>query len=231
MPDHSPVLYNMFVQANTIRGNRYLDDAGKIMNFYEEDFPAMEVGLDGLKMRNPDTKLRTVQVTTELVWVHIELPDTLTYGSDQAYRIISRVCDIIDVTQLKRMGMRFVHLISTENTGIRRGTMHRRVFNSYADNVLNGVYVNTGNTDKVMEFKVSLKEKERQIDIRIAEVERTANAPDAQRIPGTAILIDSDIHREGKFELSEFGRFLRDGQRWISTNLPTLVAAFVPEEQ
>ncbi len=33
------LLFNVFVQVNTIQGYQYLDDAGKIMNVFDKDFP------------------------------------------------------------------------------------------------------------------------------------------------------------------------------------------------
>ena len=47
------VLAKAFCQVNTVKGNRYLDDAGLIMNAYADQFPEMNVGLNGLIMTNP----------------------------------------------------------------------------------------------------------------------------------------------------------------------------------
>src|SRR3712207_5470602 len=96
-------LFNSYVQVNTIRGNRYLDDAGKIMNFYDDDFPEKEVGLEGLNMKNKESKLRTVQVTTDRIWVHVHQPDTLTYAMDNSFKVVEQISDIIGVTSFKRV--------------------------------------------------------------------------------------------------------------------------------
>ena len=97
-------------QINTEHGYRYLDDAGKVMNAFAEDFPELAVGLEGLSMKAPGAKLEEVRVSTTAAWASFDRPDTLQYVVDQSWRVFKVVVELIGVQTASRFGMRMHYL-------------------------------------------------------------------------------------------------------------------------
>ncbi len=115
MPIARPLLYSTYLQVNTVRGYRYLDDCGKIINKYDREFPNKTWQLQGLALSNPDATLRAINVTVDRIWVQFERPDTLTYAADNGARVIEEICEMLEVNLFSRFGLRAQYL-----RGLRR---------------------------------------------------------------------------------------------------------------
>lgn len=69
-----------FFQVNTIKGFKYLDRAGEIVNNYHSDDnkpPTFEMNLSGLVIKKPLNKISELKVTPNVIWLKFDNPSTL----------------------------------------------------------------------------------------------------------------------------------------------------------
>jgi hypothetical protein len=109
------VLAKAYAQVNTVKGWQYLDDAGKVMNRYEDTFPDMSIGPQGLVMRNPVAAIDEARVSGRDIWIGFTRPDTVRYVIDQSWSFISFVAATISVTQATRFGLRLQYIVPRDD--------------------------------------------------------------------------------------------------------------------
>jgi hypothetical protein len=58
-----------FIQVNTIKGYKYVDRAGEIVNFYYKNnsAPKFIMGLNGLSIEEPKEKIDELKITPQLI--------------------------------------------------------------------------------------------------------------------------------------------------------------------
>ena len=218
-------LAEAYIQVNTIKGNRYLDDAGKIMNAYDDEFPEKEVGLEGLNMKSGESKVRAVRVTTDRIWVNIHRPDTLTYAMDHAFKIIERISDIIAVASFKRVAMRLQYFVDVGGTQNTERLVVDHALSPAASAALGEIW--TGER-VLLDLAFRIKHGDLLVNLHVAQSHQDQRAKTEDELPARAIIIDPDIFRLGEFSLLAFRRFLRDAEQWTRSDLQKVVAAFVP---
>ena len=59
-----------FIQVNTIKGFKYVDKAGEIVNAYHKNnsAPQFQMGLNGLVVEQPKDKIDELRVTAQVIW-------------------------------------------------------------------------------------------------------------------------------------------------------------------
>jgi len=222
MPD--PVLVQAFCQVDTIKGNRYLDDAGKIMNEYDADFPEKRVGLDGLNMINKDSPISQINVTVNRVWVSFTRPDTLQYVQDHARRIITRICELIVVTDATRFGLRTEHLVLIPDDLL--------LVRETARNLLHADLLPT-RLNSLTSFESVIEVEHSQFlttSTRIHPARRLDNVSDDDRFPPFGIMLDTDSFRKDQsVPLTDLRKFLRAAVSNLNSSLPALAIHVVSE--
>ena len=221
------VLVRAFCQLDFIRGNRYIDDAGKIMNEFDGDFPEKQVGVRGLSMTNKDEVLSEVGVSVERVWARFEKPDTLQYVFDQSWKVFKRVCEIIDVTEAKRFGLRLEHLYPLHMEGDALANAIRGT----ATKALGAALVPT-NLGDISSFEATLDSTWRDLGVRlrVTPVRRLVEPPTPDGLPAHAIMFDADIHREdAPLPVLDIRKVFREGAQWVAEELPALAERVVAE--
>lgn len=109
-----------FLQLNTIRGYEYIDRAGKIVNEYHlegETPPNFTMSLGGLTIENPKPKITTLRVSSNVIWLHFEKPDSLDLVLNNAISEFKKLVNLLNVKELKRIGWRnyFIYEAKDEN--------------------------------------------------------------------------------------------------------------------
>ena len=109
-------LADAFVQVTTIKGNRYLDKCGMVMNAFDERFPEKEIqsdnlGTNTLSMVNRESSFRQVRMNVNTIWLSFERPPTPQFSMDQSTTTIQEICGIIDVTHFSRIALRTQHIV------------------------------------------------------------------------------------------------------------------------
>jgi len=221
------VLVRAFCQLDFIKGNRYLDDAGKIMNEFEGEFPEKEVGVKGLTMVNRDSPLRRAFVSVDRVWTGFEEPDTLTFVADQAWRVFKTVCEIIEVSEAKRFGIRFEHLYPLRLEGdALAGAIRSTATRAVGASLLAAVPENLSSFEAILDSTW----KDVGVRLQLAPVRRLVEPESPDGLPDHAIMFDADIHREAKsMPVSDARRLFRAGVEWITEEFPGVAKAVLGE--
>lgn len=227
------LLANVYVQVDTIRGSRYLDEVGRLMNNWETEFPYKQLSDDGLRMTNAYSQSRQLWVNAERIWLHFLEPDTLTYVSDHSRRIVEQVCQTIEVTTFSRVGLRLQHFVPADNLGDAAHRLRLRVFSEAINNAF-GSYSNAPRREgdgevAGFEFMLPVITDEFVTMLRAVPVQRSGGTEKSRDMAAQGILIDVDVFRsDGAQSIQDFRRFLRNVESWSGRGLPEIAGAFLP---
>lgn len=107
-----------FLQINFVKGYKYVDRAGEIVNYFhkENKAPAFTMGLNGLDIFNPDEKIDSIKLSSRSFWAHFVAPDSLDQMDDFFGKKAQDIIKILEVDEISRIGWRsfFVHEFNTE---------------------------------------------------------------------------------------------------------------------
>jgi hypothetical protein len=219
-------LTDVFFQVNTIKGHRYLDDAGKIMNRWDSEFPNKDVGIVGLLMRNPDTMLRELRVDSRTIWIHFSLPERLRQVAELSVGITTEICGILEVTQFSRVGLRIQLIYNMDDVAGENGRVTNNIFVPALQAVTEG-----RQPGDEFEFTINTGTKQNPVTLRVAAVEKKSEAKTPAGFPEHGLLVDADIFQKQTSYLDDLKRFMRSAQDWIDNELPTIEDAILGGRQ
>ena len=105
-----------FIQINTLRGFKYIDKAGEIVNNYHNNglVPNFDMGLNGLVVEHPKEKIHELKVTPYVLWMKFTKIDSLEMISNLFTAESSIILKILEVNNISRIGWRnyFIHEFS-----------------------------------------------------------------------------------------------------------------------
>lgn len=231
----SALLLNTFTQANTIRGWRYLDRTGVLLNRYEAEFREKQVGPDGTTLTNPAAQVRQMVVSWERVWVHVEEPDTLTFAADQSWKLIQEACKTFEVTSLSRVGIRMQHAVPAKDLATLIGQVSERTF---TPGVAELVRTGGGTPDEApadphrsaFTLSLPLRSGKLRFRLQLLPVVFSRETPKTRDLPADGLVLDVDAYQEGELSLVQGRGVLREIERWTSRELPEVMGTFFGEE-
>lgn len=107
-----------FFQVNLIKGYKYIDRAGEIVNIYHRNNtpPPFSMDLDGLSIAQPLEDVAELRVTSKTFWMRFEPGQTegeITYIAASLDHLIQtyskeakKVLDVLEVEEMSRIGWR-----------------------------------------------------------------------------------------------------------------------------
>ncbi len=101
-----------FVQVDLVKGYKYIDKAGEIVNkYYDEAAPVFSMGLNGLVIKQPLESIEELKIAPEIVWAKFNKPDSLEQIVDTYSKETEGILEIIEVEDVNRIGWRnyFIH--------------------------------------------------------------------------------------------------------------------------
>ena len=106
-----------FFQADTVQGARYLDDAGKIINAYADNYYDISVGIGGLHLAKPkeDDMPDEIVVDMNRIWIACYGEGSIKKVKENAEEITKSVSRHIGVDSYSRLGFRVYYFKSTAN--------------------------------------------------------------------------------------------------------------------
>ncbi len=106
-----------YFQANTVKGGRYLNDAGKIINDCGDAYYDSTVGLDGLRFSKPKKVDVPDEITVDInrVWIACYGPNCVKRTKETAEAITKTVSRHIGVDSYSRLGFRVHYYKHTKN--------------------------------------------------------------------------------------------------------------------
>ena len=111
-------LQNSFYQLNLIKGFKYIDKAGEIVNlYYEGDKPPnFNMGIDGLYLKSPEEYIEVLKYSSNRLWMKFDKIDTIDQVIQFIRKPINITKDIQKVEIISRIGWRNIYLIELMNT-------------------------------------------------------------------------------------------------------------------
>lgn len=210
-------LVKAFCQVNTVKGYRYLDAAGEIMNAYDDQFDELQVGLDGLTMRRSGAVIDEAKVSTSQVWISFTGPDTVQYVVDQATRFVRFVTETLGVTACSRYGFRTQHLLPFAATDFPEAAT-KVIHYGLADRI----------PGRIDQFELHLDvdaQKDSGTKVRIGSAVRGEGMD--PRFPKAGVLLDFDIWRKGTdLPSAGFRAFMQDGAKKMPDLVATMASLF-----
>jgi len=187
-----------FIQINTIKGFKYVDKAGEIVNAYHKNnsAPQFQMGLNGLVIEQPKDKIDELKVTTQVIWAKFNEIDSLDSISTLFAKESESILEILEVEKISRVGWRnyFVH----EFLNKEKQDEYLKKFT---------VIDNTKPTVIRLEIKTS---KDFSANLMLQPVIKN----DENKTSG--ILFDIDIFQNGEFEPKDISKLLREFRQYLA---------------
>lgn len=97
-----------FFQINTIKGFKYIDKAGEIVNEYHSDdkAPMFSMGLNGLVIEKPKEKIDILKITPQDIWAKFTEIDSLDMIARLFNQEANKIISILEIKKINRIGWR-----------------------------------------------------------------------------------------------------------------------------
>lgn len=97
-----------FLQINFIKGYKYVDRAGEIVNkFHKSNLPpAFQMNLEGLIIENPEDLVKSVKISSNVFWAHFNEPNSFEWIENYFTKNSNIITNLLDVTEVSRIGWR-----------------------------------------------------------------------------------------------------------------------------
>lgn len=150
-----------FIQIDLVRGFKYIDRAGEIVNYFHKNGspPVFHMDINRLIIKNPDTSTADFKVSSKDVWGHYHMPDSLDHIENLYEKYTKDVCEILEVDEIKRVGWRnyFIYEFGTGDQDKREEVLSK--FMPNPNFKLSEVLFSLENQDIVQKIKVVRAEK------------------------------------------------------------------------
>jgi len=189
-----------FIQAHTIKGFKYIDKAGEIVNFYhrKNEIPSFSMNLDGLIIEKPMEKIETLKITPTFVWMKFIEIDTLDNISRIYSTELEKICNILEIKQVSRLGWRNYFVYEFINTKQAEKTFERlKILNKTKTEFIRLKI----DTDKSFEGTLMLQPLAR------------SDNPEKK-----AMLFDVDLFKRGETDIKDTQIILRTFREYLQSN-------------
>jgi len=187
-----------FMQINTIKGFKYVDRAGEIVNAYHKNnsAPQFQMGLNGLVIEQPKDKIDELKITAQVIWAKFSEIDSLDSISTLFAKESENILKILEVEKISRIGWRnyFVH----EFLNKEKQDEYLKKFTVIKD---------TKPTVVRLEIKTG---KDFSANLMLQPVIKN----DENKTSG--ILFDIDIFQNGEFEPKDISNLLREFRQYLA---------------
>lgn len=197
-----------FLQIHFIKGYKYIDKAGEIVNYFHKgkEEPKFSVDIRSLDIFEPDEKIDSIKISSKSFWAHFLQPDSLEQMDGFFAKKAEDIIKILEVVEIGRIGWRnyFVYEFNTKDE---------------RDLVLKK-FTPISNT-KFEEIVLNSVCKDVNLIIRLRKVEKS----DSTALP--ALLIDIDFYQKYKetvnsdqisIKLKEFKEVIRSKELLVLIN-------------
>ncbi len=194
-----------FFQASLIKGGRYLDDAGKILNDYLADYDDGTVGLEGLRLAEPkkDGIPDEIRVDTNRIWIACYGEDCIRRMIENAATITGGISQHIGVDSYGRLGLRVYHFKLIDNLPAYCQKLHLRTTTSEVQTLI-------GSSDNLKSMTLRTRFLRKPFTILLG-IEPIVVVRVPKRIsdwPGDGMVIDIDVVENNESSTRKLSRSL-----------------------
>ena len=187
-----------FIQINTIKGFKYVDKAGEIVNAYHKknSAPQFSMVLRGLGIQEPKDKIEQLKITAQVVWAKFAEPDSLDMISTLFSKEAETILRILEVEKISRIGWRNYFVYEFANQAKQDEYLKRFTVIKETKPSIIRLEVKTGK-----DFNANL-------------VIQPVIKNDEAKTPG--ILFDVDIFQTGEIEMSDVSTTLKSYKQYLA---------------
>jgi hypothetical protein len=187
-----------FIQVNTIKGFKYIDKAGEIVNFYHKKniAPQFQMGLSGLVIDQPKDKVDELKVTARMIWARFSEIDSLDSISNFYSKDAETILNILEVDKISRIGWRNYFIYEFSNK--EEQNKYLKKF-SIIDNT----------KPSLIRFEVETG-KDFNANLMIQPVIKN----DDEKTPG--VLFDVDIFQNGEINSTDISKLLKEFRQYLA---------------
>jgi hypothetical protein len=187
-----------FIQINLIKGFKYIDKAGEIVNLYHNKnlAPQFTMGLEGLLIEQPTDQIYQLKVTPKDIWLKFKEMDSLEMIYNHFWVEAKKILDVLEVDKISRVGWRNYYVYEFQQKDDQE---------KYLSKIMT--------IDKTQLVVMSLKiitDRDFDAFLRLQPVLRI----DESKLPG--ILFDIDVFQNGEFEIKDILKLLREFKLYLS---------------
>ena len=187
-----------FIQINTIKGFKYVDKAGEIVNAYHKKniAPQFAMGLNGLVIEQPKDKIDQLKVTAQVIWEKYSEIDSLDMILNLFSADAEKILKILEVEKISRVGWRnyFVYEFPSKEK---------------QDEYLKKFTVIDNTNPSLVRLKIKTG-KDFSANLMIQPVIKN----DTDKTHG--VLFDVDIFQNGEFEIQNISKSLKEFRQYLA---------------
>ncbi len=215
-----------YYQVDTIRGFRYLDMAGVVMNRWDDEFPKKSVSTNGLDLSGGSGPIVRATVSNTKIWTHVRRPSS----PGNALEIASDFCDavgsILGVTRYKRAGLRLQYAKDIEHreVAVRRASesLLSPQFNAVADDrsVVDGVRVQKDLVMGTVRMHLIVGIEQRSDAAKDISEDKQDEGDEERK---STLVVDADIYIQEDSDVPRARSSLKRGLRWFDGLTPAIL--------
>ena len=187
-----------FIQINTIKGFKYVDRAGEIVNAYHKknSAPQFTMGLTGLVIEKPKDKIDQIKVTPQVIWAKFSDIDSLDMIASLFSKEAENILQILEVEKISRVGWRnyFIH--------------------EFQDKEKQDEYLKKFTVIKDTKPSILILEVKTNKDFNANLMIRLVIKNDEEKTVG--ILFDVDVFQNGEIEPKEITKLLKEFRQYLA---------------
>lgn len=189
-----------FIQINTIKGFKYIDKAGEVVNKYhhKETAPVFSMGLNGLVIQTPKEKISELKITPQIIWMKFTEIDSLDMVLNLFNTESKSILEILDIDTVSRVGWRnyFIHEFNNQES-------QEKYFKNLTKFKNGSLAIARFDIDTKKDFKANLM---------IQPVIKN----DENKTPG--VLFDIDIFQTGKITNADISKVLNNFKEYLKNS-------------
>ncbi|MFA6038086.1 MAG: hypothetical protein WC748_08225 [Legionellales bacterium] len=186
-----------FIQVNTIRGYKYVDKAGEIVNtYYKDDVPPVfNMTIGELRIHKPSNKVEEIRVSPQMVWLRCLVVDSLDMVATTFTQESKKIFKILDVEKVSRIGWRNYFIYECDDK-VDQDKIFEKII------TIKTVKLNSIN------FEINL-DKNFKVILGLQPVTKTDNNT-------SAVLFDIDISHSGEIDTKEVPKVLKEFREYLT---------------
>jgi len=187
-----------FIQINTVKGFKYIDRAGEIVNSYHKKDapPQFSMALNGLVINEPANKINQLKITSETFWLKFVEIDSLDMVSKIFAKEAEKTLKILEVEKANRIGWRNYFIYDFKNEEEQKKYLKKFTVIDKTNPILIRLEIKT--------------DKEFNANLMIQPVIKT----DTEKTKG--VLFDVDIFKNGDIKIEDISKILNSFREYLS---------------
>lgn len=193
-----------FLQLDLVKGYKYIDRAGEIVNMYSDPAPPVfQIAMNQLVINEPTDRIEQLKVSPNVVWAKFTEPDSI----DQAHQVFEReaakLLKVMEIEKVARVGWRNYFVVEFEKPEEAAAYLRKMVTVT-----LNGCSLST--------VKLDLKTKDGILgNIFLQEVIKEHAEDDKKKVH--AIMFDVDLYTKDIVEVASIGQIFKGFRDYLSS--------------